>query len=74
MSLAVDVAIAAAERIERTAGPGPGLAVYRRLASNAGGAELRGRAILGGLRCAIGVGDLGALREQAQLWATVETP
>ena len=72
MSLTADVAIGAAERLERSAGPGPGLAVWRRLASSASGAELRGRAILGGLRCAIAVRDLGALRDLSLLWRTVD--
>ena len=72
MSLTADVAIGAAERLERSAGPGPGLAVWRRLASNASGAALRGRAILGGLRCAIAVRDLGALRDLGLLWQTVD--
>jgi hypothetical protein len=72
VSLAADVAIAAAERLERSAGPGRGLALFRRLASNAGAAELRGRAVLGGLRCAIAVRDASALRDLALLWATVD--
>jgi len=72
MSLATDVAIGAAERLERTAGPGPGLALWRRLASNAGSADLRGRAILGGLRCAIATGDRTAIRNLSLLWATIE--
>jgi len=72
MSLATDVAVAAAERVERTAGPAAGLAVWRRLASNAAGPELRGRTILGGIRCAIAVQDLGAIRDLSLLWATVD--
>src|SRR4051812_48504304 len=72
MSLTADVAAAAAERVEKSAGPGPGLAVWRRLAFNAGGVELRGRAILGGLRCAIAVRDFKAIRDLTQLWQTVE--
>jgi hypothetical protein len=73
MSLAADVAVGAAERLERSAGPGPGLKVWRRLAANAASAELRGRAILGGLRCAIAMRDLVAIRDLTQLWRTVET-
>ena len=73
MSLASDVAVGAAERLERSAGPSPGLKVWRRLAANAASAELRGRAILGGLRCAIAMRDLGAIRDLALLWRTVET-
>ena len=72
MSLTADVATAAAERIERSAGPAAGLAVWRRLASNAASAELRGRSILGGLRCAIAVRDLSAVRDLGQLWQTVD--
>ena len=72
MSLAADVAVSAAERLERSAGPAPGLAVWRRLASNASGANLRARAILGGLRCAIAVRDLDAIRDLGLLWQTVD--
>jgi len=73
MSLAADVAIAAAERIEKSAGESAGLAVFKRLAQNAAGVELRARAILGGLRCAIVLRDLGALRDLSQLWQTVDS-
>ena len=73
MTLAADVAVAAAERLERTAGPSAGLKVWRRLASNAASDELRGRAILGGMRCAIAVRDLGAIRDLSLLWQTVES-
>lgn len=73
MSLAADVAVGAAERLERSAGPGPGLKVWRRLAANAASDELRGRAILGGMRCAIAIRDLGAIRDLSLLWQTVET-
>jgi hypothetical protein len=72
VSLTADVATAAAERIERSAGPAAGLAVWRRLASNAAGAELRARTILGGLRCAIAIRDLGAVRDLGHLWQTVD--
>ena len=72
MSLTADVAVSAAERLERSAGPGPGLAVWRRLASTASGKELRGRAILGGLRCATAVHDLDAIRDLGMLWKTVD--
>jgi tetratricopeptide (TPR) repeat protein len=72
MSLTADVAVAAAERVEKSAGPAAGLALFRRLASNASGTELRARAILGGLRCAIPVRDLGAIRDLALLWQTVD--
>ena len=73
MSLSADVAVGAAERLERTAGPGSGLKVWRRLASTATSAELRGRAVLGGLRCAMKVRDLDALRDLSQLWRSVDS-
>jgi hypothetical protein len=41
--------------------------------ANAASAELRGRAILGGVRCAIAVRDLGAIRDFSLLWQTVDT-
>ena len=72
MSISADVATGAAERVEKSAGPAAGLAIWRRLAFNAGGVEIRGRAILGGLRCAIAVRDFGAIRDLTQLWQTVE--
>lgn len=72
MSLAADVAIAAAERIEKSAGESAGLALFKRLAHNAAGVELRARAILGGLRCAVVLRDLGAIRDLSQLWQTVD--
>jgi tetratricopeptide (TPR) repeat protein len=72
VSLSADVAVGAAERLERTAGAGPALKVWRGLASNATGGELRGRAILGGLRCAMKIRDEAALRDLSLLWRTVE--
>lgn len=73
MSLSTDVAVGAAERLERTAGPGAGLKMWRRLASTATGAELRGRAVLGGVRCAIRVRDEEAIRDLSLLWRSVDT-
>jgi hypothetical protein len=72
MSLTADVAVGAAERVEKSAGPSAGLAVWKRLAFNAGGPEIRGRAILGGLRCAGAVRDLTSIRDLTQLWQTVD--
>ena len=71
MSLTADIAVAAAERLERSAGSAAGLAVWRRLASNTPAPDLRARAILGGLRCAIALLDRGAIRDLGLLWQTV---
>lgn len=70
MSLSTDVAVGAAERLERTAGPAAGLKVWRRLASNATTGGLRARAILGGVRCALRLSDLRAIRDLTLLWRT----
>lgn len=72
MSIAADVAIGAAERIERTAGAAAGLVVFRKLATNTGSAELRGRAILGGIRCAVAMADNTVVRELSELWAGLD--
>lgn len=72
MSIAADVAIGAAERIERTAGAAAGLAVFRKLADSTGSAELRGRAILGGIRCAVATADNTVVRELSELWAGLD--
>ncbi len=72
MGLTADVAVAAAERVERSAGPAAGLALWRRLATTGGGLELRARAVLGGLRCATRMRDAGALAELVILWPTCD--
>lgn len=72
MRLAASVAIAAAERVERTGGPRAGLAVWRRLADTATTVELRAAAILAGLRCAASLRDLEALANLSRLWETVD--
>ncbi|AKV04652.1 hypothetical protein AKJ09_11315 [Labilithrix luteola] len=64
--------IAAAERVERAGGASAGLTVWRRLAASANSADLRGEAIVRGLRCAVKMRDLGALQELTKLWETVD--
>jgi tetratricopeptide (TPR) repeat protein len=73
MSLSTDVAVGTAVRLERTAGPAAGLMMWRRLAASAAGSELRGNAILGGLRCATKVKDESAIRDLSLLWRTVDS-
>jgi hypothetical protein len=72
MGIADGVAIAAAERVERTGGSRAGLFAWRKLAESATSAELRGTAILGAMRCALALADAGALRDLARLWPTVD--
>ncbi len=72
MNVAASVALAVAERVERTGGPRAGLVAWRTLASNAADAEVRGKAILAALRCALAVRDEIALAELTALWETVD--
>jgi hypothetical protein len=65
------VAIAAADALERTAGPRAALAAWRRLAAQSVGDEARATAILRGHDCAVGVGDDATASELASLWPTV---
>lgn len=71
MSVASQVAIAVAERVERTGGPRAGLVAWRALIG-ATEPETRARAILSGLRCAIALADLTALSELTLAWESVD--
>lgn len=72
MSFVASAMIAAGERVEQTGGAAAGLAVWRRLAANANAVDLRGEAIVRGLRCATKVRDIGALQELTTRWETVD--
>ncbi len=72
MSLVSSVAMSTAIRVEAVAGPKAGLAVWRKLADASTGV-LRGRALLGALRCAVALRDHVALAALADLWATVDS-
>lgn len=71
MSVAASVALAVAERVERTGGARAGLVAWRTLAQGAADAEVRGKAILAGLRCAIALRDGGAIDELTAGWEAV---
>lgn len=62
------VAIAAADALERTAGPKTALAAWKQLAMQPIGAEGRATAMLRALDCAIRLRDAVAARELAELW------
>jgi hypothetical protein len=72
MSVAASVALAVAERVERTGGPRAGLVAWRTLAGNAADGEVRGRALLSALRCALALRDGDAVSELTLLWGTVD--
>ncbi len=63
------MAFALAERVERSAGPRAGLVVYRPLTTSGDG-EVRAKAILAALRCALALGDRAALTALTELWPT----
>jgi tetratricopeptide (TPR) repeat protein len=72
MNVAASVALAVAERVERTGGPRAGLVAWKALAANATDPDLRGRALLAALRCAVSLRDEDSLRELSQRWSAVE--
>lgn len=72
MSVASSLAIAVAERVERSGGARAGLVAWRTLASNATGGEVRGRALLGALRCALALRDEAAFEELTEAWRSVD--
>jgi hypothetical protein len=71
MSVAGSVALAVAERVERTAGPRAGLVAWKALAQNSADAIVRGKALLAGLRCALVLRDVEALDVLTTQWETV---
>lgn len=72
MSVAGNVAVAVAERVEKTGGPKAGLVAWKTLAQNSAAAEVRGRAILSALRCAVALREPAPVKELASLWETVD--
>ena len=72
MNVAASVAIAVAERVERTGGPRAGLVAWKTLAGNTADGQARGKAILAALRCALALRDEGAFAELTTLWPSVD--
>ncbi len=73
MGLASSVAIAAAERVERTGGARAGLAVWRTVAESAVDVETRATALLAAMRCALDLRDPAALEVLALGWERVQS-
>lgn len=69
MRLVDSVAIAAAETLERTAGPRAALAAWRRLAMQGLGPEGRATAAAHALRCAAAIGDLTTVETLTVFWS-----
>jgi hypothetical protein len=72
MGIVDEVAIAAAERVERAGGARAGLYAWRKLADRAASAETRGRGILAAWRCARELRDVDAIHKLAAQWETVD--
>ncbi|HVH47966.1 MAG TPA: hypothetical protein VM925_36780 [Labilithrix sp.] len=68
MATEAPTAIAVAERLERTGGPRAGLAVWKALSASSTTVDVRARALLAALRCAVTIGDLAAVDELAAQW------
>lgn len=73
MSLASDVALGAAERVRKNLGARAGLLSYRGLAGSTPDSEARGRAVLGGLACALELDDEASADALVGLYAAVTT-
>lgn len=71
MGVASSVALAVAERVERTAGPRAGLRAWKALAESALEGETRGKALLAALRCALTLAQVEELGRLTTLWESV---
>src|SRR5262249_37057234 len=72
MSIAASVALAVAERVERTGGARAGLVAWRTLAGNASDAGVRGKALLSAMRCAVVLRDEDAVGDLTVRWGGVD--
>lgn len=72
MNVASSLAVAVAERVERTGGPRAGLVAWKTLAGNSADGEIRGKALLAALRCAVALREDGAIGELITLWGNVD--
>jgi hypothetical protein len=72
VGLASGVAIAAASRVESTAGPRAGLFAWRKVADGATSGEVRALGLLGAMGCALSLRDQGAMLELVRLWPLVD--
>lgn len=72
MGLASSVAIAAAERVERTGGPRAGLAVWRTVAENAVDPSVKAAALLAAFQCALELRDGAVLVALAPEWERIQ--
>jgi hypothetical protein len=72
MSLAGTIALKTCEQVERSGGPRAGLVAYKALAQNSADAEVRAKALTGGIRCAVASRDAAAVEDLVALWPTID--
>src|SRR5690242_2197416 len=72
MSLGSAIAVAVAERLERSGGPRAGLVAWKRLAETSSDVGTRAQAILAGLRCALALRDPVSLAPLITRWTTID--
>jgi hypothetical protein len=68
MNVASSMAIALAERVEKSAGPKAGLLAWKTLADTSGPGVTRARALLAAMRCALAAGELSEVTELTRQW------
>lgn len=73
MNVASSMALALAERVEKSAGPKAGLVAWKALANNSGPGDTRARALLSAMRCAVAANELVELMELVRFWELAGT-
>jgi hypothetical protein len=68
VNLASSMAIALAERVEKSAGPKAGLLAWKTLADTSSPGDTRSRALLSAMRCALAAGEFSEMAELTRLW------
>lgn len=68
MNVAASMAIALAERVEKSAGPKAGLLAWKTLADTSGPGETRTRALLAAMRCALAAAEFSEMTALTQAW------
>jgi hypothetical protein len=68
MNVASSMAIALAERVEKSAGPKAGLLAWKTLADTSSPGDTRARALLAAMRCALAAGEFSEMNALTQAW------
>lgn len=71
MSVAGTIALRACEQVELRYGPRAGLVAWKTLAQSSNDAEVRAKALTGGIRCGVALRDGDAVGELIGLWPSI---